>query len=312
MEKKEVARPDWAKLFESILTEPGRLGDYYNAFHNYSLGNQALAMDQMHERRIPISPIASFNAWKEKGRSVMKGQRAIALWMPVTIKGKPAEGEAPASAKETREEGKPDKRIFVMRNNWFAFAQTQPDPHSDVPCESLPPAPKFVWNKVLALETLGITERPFSHVNGNCQGLAWTQKQQIAINPMAGMPHKTVFHELAHCLLHAGKDDEDEVACASELSKDLKEAEAESTAFLCCAALGLPGLQEARGYVQSWLSSKSSREAFQKSAGRVFRAADRILKAGIVEQEQSDPDEASSTQLPETEAVLEGQGMLFA
>ena len=41
MEKVEVKRPDWTALLESVLTEPGRLGDYYRAFHNYSLGNQA-------------------------------------------------------------------------------------------------------------------------------------------------------------------------------------------------------------------------------------------------------------------------------
>ena len=81
-------RPDWLKLFESILVEPGRIGDHYRAFHNYSLGNQALAVEQLAGRGIQISPIASFNAWKAKGRKVMKGQKAIGLWMPVTLKQK--------------------------------------------------------------------------------------------------------------------------------------------------------------------------------------------------------------------------------
>ena len=85
------------------------------------------------------------------------------------------------------------------------------------------------------------------------------------------------------------------MVCGSDLAKDLKEAEAESTAFLCCAALGLPGLAESRGYVQSWLSSTVSREQFKKSAGRVFSAADKILKAGLIEIAPQDADTEKAT-----------------
>jgi hypothetical protein len=42
--------------------------------------------------------------------------------------------------------------------------------------------------------------------------------------------------------------------------------------------LGLPGLIESRGYIQSWLSGS---EITDKSAQRIFGAADKILKAGI-------------------------------
>lgn len=66
MEKKEVTRPDWLMLLETILTQPGKLGDYYWAFHKYSLGNQALAVAQLCEREVDIGPIASFNAWKKR------------------------------------------------------------------------------------------------------------------------------------------------------------------------------------------------------------------------------------------------------
>ena len=65
------------------------------------------------------------------------------------------------------------------------------------------------------------------------------------------------------------------------ISRSIEEAEAESVAFLCCATLGLPGLEEARGYVQAWLGSSAKAEEFaKKSAARVFSAADKILKAG--------------------------------
>ena len=294
MEKVEVKRPDWTALLESVLTEPGRLGDYYRAFHNYSLGNQAIAVEQLCARGIDISPIASFNAWKEKGRSVMKGQKAIALWMPIVLKGKSKGGEGEVGqGSEVIIDGLPSRRIFVMRNNWFAFSQTQPDPHGDAPSETPPVLPEISWNKDQALANLGITEEPFAHVDGNCQGFARPTLKQIAVSPLAAFPFKSRFHELAHCLLHVTEDVE--MVCGIDLAKDLKEAEAESTAFLCCAALGLPGLAESRGYVQSWLSSTVSREQFKKSAGRVFSAADKILKAGLIEIAPQDADTEKAT-----------------
>jgi hypothetical protein len=35
--------------------------------------------------------------------------------------------------------------------------------------------------------------------------------------------------------------------------RSLRELEAEATAMLVCAALNLPGIEEARGYIQHWV-----------------------------------------------------------
>ena len=71
------------------------------------------------------------------------------------------------------------------------------------------------------------------------------------------------------------------MADGSSMARDIKEAEAESVAYLCCATLGLPGLEESRGYIQDWLGSTVQAEEFgKKSAARVFSAANKILKAG--------------------------------
>ena len=40
--------------------------------------------------------------------------------------------------------------------------------------------------------------------------------------------------------------------------RNLEECEAESVALLCCAALDLPGVDEARGYIQRWLAKANS------------------------------------------------------
>lgn len=279
-------RPDWLKMIESILTEPGRLGDYYHAFHNYSLGNQALAVEQLRMRNIEVSPIASFRAWKEKGRSVKKGEKAIGLWMPFTPRLQKEGGKESAQAEpkprpsaDEKAKASSARMAFMMKNNWFALAQTEVDPNAETPpVETVKVA--MDWDASAAMAKLGITEVPFAMVDGNPQGWALPSAKQIAMNPLAQLPHKTRFHEMAHCLLHG--NEAVELVDGSELGKSLKEAEAESVAFLCCSALNLPGLAEARGYVQSWLGhSTTDREAYKKSAARIFSTADKILKAGL-------------------------------
>jgi hypothetical protein len=48
-------------------------------------------------------------------------------------------------------------------------------------------------------------------------------------------------------------------------------------AMICCASLNLAGDAECRGYIQSWLGKERIPE---RSAQRIFKAADTILKAG--------------------------------
>jgi len=59
--------------------------------------------------------------------------------------------------------------------------------------------------------------------------------------------------------------------------KDVKEVQAESVAFILCSILGLPGLDESRGYIQHWLNGA---DVTEKTAQQIFTAADKILKAG--------------------------------
>ena len=53
---------------------------------------------------------------------------------------------------------------------------------------------------------------------------------------------------------------------------------AESVALLCCAALDLPGVECSRGYIQSWWGQGNAIP--EKSAQRILKVADQILKAG--------------------------------
>jgi hypothetical protein len=245
---------NFADLLSKATTEPGIISRAYFAFHGYSLGNRLLAYGQCAAREIPIGPLASFNRWKELGRHVSKGQKAIELCLPVTCKRKDdATGD---DVTYTR---------FIFRRNWFVLSQTE---GAEYQAPSLP-----AWDKARALSALDVTEIPFEHADGNCQGFA--RARSVAVSPIASLPFKTLFHELAHVIL--GHTAEAEMSDNERTPRNIREVEAEAVAMLCCAALELPGIDEARGYIQHWGASEPIAEA---SARKILKTADVILRAG--------------------------------
>lgn len=249
------------QLLEEAVTKPGTLMKAYSLFWNYSLGNQILALIQANRRGIQLGPIASFNRWKELGRYVKKGQKAIELCMPVTCKRTVTEQGTDGNEAETEITFK----RFVFRRNWFMLSQTDGAEYQ------MPAIP--AWDRARALSTLNVQEIPFEMMNGNCQGYA--KGRQISINPVAQMPAKTTFHELAHIELgHTSEALYD----SESLPRNLKEVEAESVALLCLDSLGMDGAEYCRGYIQNWLQGGTIPE---RSAQKIFAVADKILKAGI-------------------------------
>jgi hypothetical protein len=249
------------QLLNEAVSKPGTLMQAYSLFWNYSLGNQMLALMQAHNRGITPGPIASFNRWKDLGRYVKRGEKAIELCMPVTVK---------RTVKETGPDGNDVEtevgfKRFIFKRNWFMLSQT------DGAAYTLPAIP--AWDRARALTTLSIEEIPFSMLNGNCQGYA--TGRQLAINPLAQLPAKTTFHELAHIELgHTSEAVHD----SETLPRSLKEVEAESVALLCLESLGMPGAEYCRGYIQNWLQGA---EIPERSAQKIFAVADKLLKAGI-------------------------------
>jgi hypothetical protein len=263
----------WATLLHEAVHKPGLMLAAYQAFHNYSVGNQILAMVQCYQRDIPPGPLNTFPGWLRLNRHVRKGEKALSLCMPVTGKRRAEEratpSRGPASDAPDVEDAGTYTR-FVYRPNWFALSQTEGEPYQ------LPPMP--AWDKDRALSTLGIAEVSFALTSGNTQDYA--QGRHIAINPVAQLPAKTTFHELAHIELgHTlGKSFQEEPT-----ARHLREAEAESVALLLLDSLGLDGAAYCRGYIQHWLQGDSIPE---RSAQKIFAAADRILKAGSAAPEE--------------------------
>jgi antirestriction protein ArdC len=251
--KAETTPAQWSKLLTEAVSQPGLLLAAYSAFHQYSIGNQVLALTQCQQRGIKPGPLSTFPAWKDKGRHVRKGERALTLCMPVTCKGKHESGDNETFTR------------FIYRPRWFVLAQTE---GQDIE-PTLPPT----WDKTRALAALNITETPFELLDGNTQGYA--KGRSVSVSPLAALPHKTLFHELAHVTL--GHTAEGQTHDGEQTPRNLREAEAESVALILCETLGLSGAEYARGYVQEWLQGEVIPE---RSSQKIFHAADVIIKAG--------------------------------
>lgn len=247
----KTTAPAWSTLLQEAVSKPGLILQAYNAFHSYSVGNQLLAIVQLSARGIPPAPINTYPGWLAKGRHVRKGEKALVLCQPITFKDK--------VDPEIRRLG------FMYKARWFALSQTEG--------EDIAPITIPEWSKLDALFELDVEQIPFDLADGNVQGFA--KHREIAINPLAQLPHKTLFHELGHIIL--GHTTENDFSDSERTPRSLREVEAESVALLCCESLNLEGADYCRGYIQNWLRGDVIPD---ESARRIFRAADKILKAG--------------------------------
>lgn len=244
----------FAELLNEALTKPGILSQAYSMFHQYSLGNQMWVWAQLTARNIPLGPVATYKKWGEFNRTVKRGEKALSMIMPVVGKSK-------------NDDGTEDSYVFfTVKNLWFSLAQTE---GADYASEVVTPE----WDATRALEKLDITVVPFKYMDGNVQGYA--RGRTIAVSPIAQFPHKTRFHEMAHIVL--GHTAEKGMSDEEHTPRDIREVEAESVAYILCNILGLPGIEESRGYIQHWFANGTMTD---KSAQRIFNAANKILNAG--------------------------------
>jgi hypothetical protein len=245
---------NWSHLLQSAVKESGLIMKAYSLFHNYSYSNQIAAIVQCSQRGIEPSPINTYAGWQVLKRQVKKGEKAIELCMPL-------------KRSRTNDEGEKESftASFVWKPRWFVLSQTEGEPIAEIEIPT--------WSKELALMNLNITEIAFDLMTGNTQGFA--RKRSIAVSPLAQLPHKTRFHELAHIVL--GHTAEADFEDGDLPERNLQEVEAESVALLLCESLELTGAEFCRGYIQNWIRGE---EIPERSAQRIFGAADRILKAG--------------------------------
>lgn len=152
-QKQSADIPKWAALLVEAVNKPGLIMEAYSAFHNYSIGNQILALVQCHLRGLQPGPINTFPKWQTLGRVVKRGERALTLCMPITRKQRDEESEEEHTFTS-----------FAYKPRWFVLSQTDG--------RELEPTTIPEWDSEKAIAGLSIERVEFDKTDGNCQGFA--------------------------------------------------------------------------------------------------------------------------------------------
>ena len=86
---------------------------------------------------------------------------------------------------------------------------------------------------------------------------------------------RTALHEIAHAVLHPWPDG---IRPENELSRAVRETEAEGTACLVCLRFGLDVRAYSLDYIGGWLRHLSPEEA-ERSRARIRDAAEKLAAA---------------------------------
>ncbi|WP_298461217.1 ArdC-like ssDNA-binding domain-containing protein [uncultured Cellulomonas sp.] len=268
-------------------------------FHNYSLSNLLLIAVQ----RPDATRVAGFRTWQSLGRQVRKGEKGIAILAPVTYRPTKTDSTAPvadadapptATDAEPTKPGKPRPRGFKAAYV-FDVAQTDGDPLPDAgPALLTGQAPAGLWDALAAQVTAhGYTvERgPCGGANGYTDPVAHVVRVRGDVDDAQAV--KTLAHELGHIQCGHVTDLATYATC-----RDRCETEAESVAYIVCAARDVDASGYTFGYIAGW--SGGDVDKVRAAADTVVRAARTILAALDTEP---DPDQPITAAGPAVDLV---------
>jgi len=231
-------------------------------FHHYSASNAQLIMMQSGGY---ATRVAGFHKWLELGRHVRKGETGLYILAPLVYTTKDEEtGEKTGSAIR-------GFRYVCV----FDIAQTEGEdlPQVATLLEGDDPNGLFADLAEIAVDlgfSVHVDTISEPGVNGYCDHAAKLIKISETLSPAAKV--KTLAHELSHAILHTDDGREG-------LERGILELEAESSAFVVCAALGVDSGAYSFGYVATWAGGgEVALKAIRASQERIHKASALILK----------------------------------
>ena len=198
-ERRRADRDRLARAAEELLSSDGwaRWVRVRATFHSYSAANCMLLAAQCHARGIVPERIAGFRAWLTLGRCVRKGETALRILAPVTVKRRAEQNE------ETDQ-----RQVFFKTAFVFELSQTEPLPGVE-PVALEPPREPLTGDSHAHLiaplqafaESLGY-EVSFEAIPGSAGGWCDTRARRIAIDADApsNAQVRTLVHESVHAL----------------------------------------------------------------------------------------------------------------
>ena len=220
-------------------------------FNNYSLNNMLLILFQKPE----ASMVCSYTKWKELGRQVKKGEKGLSILAPCPHKFQKEITEYNENGEEVKTQKNIEYLSFTIKK-CFDISQTEGDPIPQI-CNEL--QGEDVRAKAIISTIKDLCDWQINYKNkkdmGDSFGYCNYLTQEIAIKKGISeiQEAKTLIHEYAHKLLHNSE-------LIKDKSRDNREIEAESIAFVISDYFGLDTSNYSFEYVASWSQDKSPEE----------------------------------------------------
>jgi len=237
--------------------------DVQSRFPTYSPNNAMLIMLQ----NPYATRVAGYSAWQALDHQVMAKESALRIFAPMKYK----RDDAPEGERASEVRG--FKLVPV-----FDISQTEGPELAEALSKLSGLAPEGVFATLTEFaNTIGfrveLPETLESGANGDTTH-SLGRIRVVASNSEAQQV-KTLAHEIGHALLH-----DPEVPITKELTRGLMELEAESTAYVICAALGMDTSDYSFGYVAGWAGgAPEAVQGIKASTSRIQRATSAVLRS---------------------------------
>lgn len=223
-------------------------------FHRYSLCNVMLIASQ----KPNASYVAGFRTWNALGRFVKKGEKGIMILAPIVRR----------TADDEEERKEASRNIAGFRAAYvFDISQTDGKELPQIglvegdPCSYGGKLRRFATEQGISVE--------YSEDIAPARGTSYGGRIAILPGQSEAEEFSTLAHELAHELLHRGDR-------RASTNKQIRETEAEATAFVVCQAVGLQTGSAAADYIQLW---NGDVQVLTESLGFIRQAASQMLEA---------------------------------
>ena len=272
----------------------------------YSVNNQILIMLQKPEATM----CQSFGGWKDMNRHVKKGEKGIRILAPAPYKMEREQDKLDGNGKAILDkDGEPVKeKVEVTINAFkpvstFDISQTEGDPIPTIGVAELTGSVEGYKTLLEAIQDVVPVPITFENIESGAKGYFHLEENRIAVQE--GMSEaqtvKTIIHEAAHQALHS-KEAFD--SSAEKKSKNQKETEAESVAYVVCQHYGIDTSDYSFAYVATWSEGKevpelkASLDTIRRTASDLIVKIDEKVQAITQVQDMDKFMEAHGDELP--------------
>lgn len=272
----------------------------------YSVNNQILIMMQKPDATM----CQSFTNWKEVNRHVRKGEKGIRILAPAPYKMQKEQDKVDASGKAVLDkDGEPVKETVEVTINAFKpvstfdISQTEGEPVPTPGVDELTGSVEGYETLLVAIKEVVPVPITFEQIDSGAKGFYHLEENRIVVQ--VGMSEaqtvKTLLHEASHQALHS-KEAMD--SSEEKKSKNQKETEAESVAYVVCQHYGIDTSDYSFPYVATWSADKevpelkASLDTIRRTASALIVKIDEKVQTLTTVKEMDQFMEAHGDELP--------------